>query len=180
MTWVRQYPHFSSICSAWDAVFCFFPTILMSSTNSDRDNPCFRWTNKHSQFGILSHPSSNKASSNCLSHIPKLHKSQRISPSFEPQQVSPCLQEKRPYCLSSVTFRGEREDSKTLLHGTSSEFLTTTFDTSCWESVVKDDRVGPCLVERQIDPVHCILMCFPIVFVNWNSALSHVVIPRLV
>ena len=50
------------------AILFFFPAILMSSTYTDRNNPCFRWTNMHSQFGIFSHPSSDKASSNCLSH----------------------------------------------------------------------------------------------------------------
>ena len=40
----------------------------MSSTVSDRNNPCFRWTNIHFQFGPFSHTSSNKTSSNCLSH----------------------------------------------------------------------------------------------------------------
>ena len=32
---------------------CFFPSILMSSTKTDRTNPCFRWTNVQSQFGIF-------------------------------------------------------------------------------------------------------------------------------
>ena len=30
------------------ALFCFFPVILMSSTKTDRNNTCFRWTNMHS------------------------------------------------------------------------------------------------------------------------------------
>ena len=51
-----------------EAVFWFFPAILMSSTYIDKNKPCFRWTNKHSQFGTFSHPSSNRVSSNCLSH----------------------------------------------------------------------------------------------------------------
>ena len=34
------------------AIFWFFPAILMSSTFSDRNNPCFRWTNMHSECGI--------------------------------------------------------------------------------------------------------------------------------
>ena len=52
------------------ATFCFFPSILMSSTQTDRNNPCLRWTwahdfghlccgrrihtSGHSDFGILS------------------------------------------------------------------------------------------------------------------------------
>ena len=49
-------------------IFCFLPAILMSSTYTDRFHPRFRWTRTlHSQFGTFSHPSSNKASSNCLS-----------------------------------------------------------------------------------------------------------------
>ena len=62
------------------------------------------------------------------------------------------------------------------------------FNISCWDSVVKDDRVRPCLVERQslllsnseIDPIHRILKYSPILFVNCNSRFSHVVIRRLV
>ena len=50
------------------AIFCFCPAILMSSTYPDKSGPCFRWTNRHSQFGTFSHPSSNRISSNCLSH----------------------------------------------------------------------------------------------------------------
>ena len=50
------------------AMFCFSPAIMMSSTHTDKNNPCFRWTNIHSQFGTFSHPSSNRGSSNCLSH----------------------------------------------------------------------------------------------------------------
>ena len=49
------------------AIFCFFPSILMSSTKTDRNNTCFRWANMRSQFDTLSHPISNIASSNCLS-----------------------------------------------------------------------------------------------------------------
>ena len=50
------------------SIFCFLPAILMSFTYTDKNKPCLRWTNKHSQFGTLSHPSSNRPSSNCLSH----------------------------------------------------------------------------------------------------------------
>ena len=38
---------------------CFFPAILMSSTHTDKNNPCFRWANYSSR---------NTTSSNCLSH----------------------------------------------------------------------------------------------------------------
>ena len=50
------------------AIFCFFPAILMSSTCTDKNNPCFRWTKRHSQLGTFCHPSSDGISSNCLSH----------------------------------------------------------------------------------------------------------------
>ena len=50
------------------AILCFFPANLVSSTHTDKNNPCFRWTNMHSQFGTFSHPNSIKASSNGLSH----------------------------------------------------------------------------------------------------------------
>ena len=45
--------------------FWLFPSILMSSTKTDKNSPCFRWTNTHSQFGTFSHPRPNKT---CLSH----------------------------------------------------------------------------------------------------------------
>ena len=32
------------------AILCFVPAILMSSTCSDKNNPCLRWTNRHSKF----------------------------------------------------------------------------------------------------------------------------------
>ena len=50
------------------AIFCFFSAILMSSTYTDKNSPCFRWTNRHSQFCSFSHPSFNRTPSNCLSH----------------------------------------------------------------------------------------------------------------
>ena len=50
------------------AKFCALPAILMSSTYTDRNKPCSRWKNIHSQFGMFSHPSSNEACSNCHSH----------------------------------------------------------------------------------------------------------------
>ena len=37
-------------------VSCCLPIIFMSSTCSDKNNHCFRWTNRHSQFGTFSHP----------------------------------------------------------------------------------------------------------------------------
>ena len=51
-----------------EAIFCLFPAFFISSTYTDKDNPCFRWANRHSQLGTFSHPSSSKTSSNCLSH----------------------------------------------------------------------------------------------------------------
>ena len=48
-------------------MFCFFPAFLMSSTYTYKDNPWFRWTNRHSQFGTFSHSASDRISSNCLS-----------------------------------------------------------------------------------------------------------------
>ena len=35
------------------SMFCFFPANSMSSTYKDKNNPCSRCTNKHSQFGNL-------------------------------------------------------------------------------------------------------------------------------
>ena len=47
------------------ATSCFFPS--MSSTFTDKNTPCFRWTSKHSQFGFF--PTQVlKTPSNCLSH----------------------------------------------------------------------------------------------------------------
>ena len=54
--------------SSRKAIICFFPVILMSSTYTHTNTPCLRWTNMHSHFRIFSHPSSDKASSNCLFH----------------------------------------------------------------------------------------------------------------
>ena len=31
--------------------FCFLPAIFLSSTFSEKNKPCFRWTNRHSHFG---------------------------------------------------------------------------------------------------------------------------------
>ena len=33
------------------AILCLFPDMLISSACTDKNNPCFRWTNRHSQFG---------------------------------------------------------------------------------------------------------------------------------
>ena len=91
----------------------------------------------------------------------------------------------RPSCQagSSTTFRSERGDSYILLYSYH-HFLNT----RCWESVVKDDCVRSCLIEHQslfpsnsqIGPVHCMLMYFPILIVDCNSGLRHIVIPLLV
>ena len=41
-------------CFHMGAILCFFPAIFkMSSTSTDKNNPCLRWTNRHSQFGTL-------------------------------------------------------------------------------------------------------------------------------
>ena len=96
----------------------------------------------------------------------------------------------RPQVLSQTPKKailGPRSYSKGANHAL---FFFCFFDffhflnTRCWESVVKVDRVRSCLVERQslflrnsqIAPVHCILMYFPILFVDCNSGLRHVVI----
>ena len=68
MMWVRQYPRFFMNFFHIGAKFCCFPAILMSSTYTDRNKHCVRRTNIHSQIGIFTHPSSDKACSNCLSH----------------------------------------------------------------------------------------------------------------
>ena len=43
-------------------------TWLMSSTQTDKNNPCCRWTKRHSQLRTFSHPTSSRTSSNCLCH----------------------------------------------------------------------------------------------------------------
>ena len=58
----------SSISSTWEPDSVSFLRFFKSSTYINRNNPCFWWTNIHSQFGTFSHSSSNKTSSNCLSH----------------------------------------------------------------------------------------------------------------
>ena len=46
MMWVHRYPHLSSISSTWKPYLCFFPAILISSTSTDKNNLCFRWSKK--------------------------------------------------------------------------------------------------------------------------------------
>ena len=65
---VRQDEHVFVNFFHMGAIFCFFPANFMSSTYTDKNNPCFRWTNRHSEFATFSHPRSNTTSSNCLSH----------------------------------------------------------------------------------------------------------------
>ena len=50
------------------AGFCFLPCIFMSTTYTDKNKPCFRWANRHSQFWYFSHPSSDGTSWKSLSH----------------------------------------------------------------------------------------------------------------
>ena len=47
---------------------CVFPANFKSSTYTDKNNPFSRWTKRHSQFGIFSHPCFNRSFSNCFSH----------------------------------------------------------------------------------------------------------------
>ena len=49
-------------------MFCVFPANLMSSTYTDKNNPFWRCTKRHSQFGTFSHTCFNRIFSNCLSH----------------------------------------------------------------------------------------------------------------
>ena len=49
------------------SIFCFFPANLMSSTNTDKNNPFSRCKNKHSQLESFSQPYFNRIFSNCLS-----------------------------------------------------------------------------------------------------------------
>ena len=68
MKLVRQDPRFFINFFHIGLIFFFPPAIWISSTYTDKSIPCFRWTNRHSQFGTFSHPSPNRTSSNCLSH----------------------------------------------------------------------------------------------------------------
>ena len=72
-TWSRKdvgSPKSTSLCSTFHIglMFCFFPANLMSSTNTDKNNPFRRCTNKHSQLETFSQPYFNRIFSNCLSH----------------------------------------------------------------------------------------------------------------
>ena len=49
-------------------IFCFFPANLMLSTNTDKNNPFSRCTNKHSQLETFSQTCCNRIFSNCLFH----------------------------------------------------------------------------------------------------------------
>ena len=58
---VRQYLHLSSISSTWEPYSASFqPFWCHPHVLTQKSNPCFRWTNIHSQFGVFSHPSSIK------------------------------------------------------------------------------------------------------------------------
>ena len=68
MKLVRQDQRFSSISSTWEPYYASFQTFL-SSTFSDKNNHCSRLTNKQTfPIWYFSHPSSNRTTSNCLSH----------------------------------------------------------------------------------------------------------------
>ena len=49
-------------------MFCFFPSIYISSTYTDKNGPFSRLPNIHSQFGTFSQPYFNRTFSKCLSH----------------------------------------------------------------------------------------------------------------
>ena len=51
-----------------ELIFCFFPANLMSSTNTDKNSPFSRCTNKHSQLETFSQPYFTRIFSNCLHH----------------------------------------------------------------------------------------------------------------
>ena len=70
-TWSRKdvgSPKTTSLLSSFHigSRLCFFPANFMSSTYTDKNNPFSRWTKRHSQFGIFSHPCFNRTFSNCL------------------------------------------------------------------------------------------------------------------
>ena len=55
MMLVLQYQRFSSIFFYMGQPYsASFQLFLMSSTHTERNNPCFRWANKHSQLGTFS------------------------------------------------------------------------------------------------------------------------------
>ena len=68
MKLVHQDQHSSSISSTCEPCSASFQPSWYHTRIPIRITPCFRWTNSHSQFGIVSHHSPNKTSSNCLSH----------------------------------------------------------------------------------------------------------------
>ena len=51
------------------SMFCFFPANSMSSTYKDKNNPCSRCTNKHSQSETFSLPYYNRIFSNCWEEL---------------------------------------------------------------------------------------------------------------
>ena len=50
------------------SMFCFFPANFLSSTDTDKNNPFSRCTNKHSQLETFSQPYFNRIFSSCLFH----------------------------------------------------------------------------------------------------------------
>ena len=75
--------------------FCFLPAILMSSTFSDENNPCFQWTNRHSLFGTFSHPSPSRTFFKWSSHTDFVHE--------EPYSLQ-CLTKIWATCVSWKTY----------------------------------------------------------------------------
>ena len=62
---IRQDRDYPSISSTWKSYSPSFHSFLISSTYIDKNNPCFRWTNRLSKFGTFSHPSFINTSSDC-------------------------------------------------------------------------------------------------------------------
>ena len=50
------------------SMFCFFPANFMASTNTDKNNPFWRCTKRHSQLDTFSQPYFKRIFSNYLSH----------------------------------------------------------------------------------------------------------------
>ena len=50
------------------SMFSLLPSSLTSSTDTDRNSPLARLTNKHSQFTTFSQPHRKRTSPNCRSH----------------------------------------------------------------------------------------------------------------
>ena len=65
---VLRDPRVALISSTQEPSSAPFQPFWISSTKTDKNNPCFRWTKRHSQFGTFCHP--NGTSSNCLSRRP--------------------------------------------------------------------------------------------------------------